>query len=193
MSTDRLHIENDAASPFVVQQGNALLIPYGKYAHPEGLQIVDRAAGEEMRANFKKAPIYPGHPDVPNRPDSNPSAPAVGWIDGITLANEGLYLPCRWNAEGAAAIRNAAYRFYSPFWECKKVAGGIRPVFLRSLGLTNNPRFEVPAIANDASDFSSQRSLKRREVLEAVAAQYPNADYGARFAIAMNRAPQLFK
>ena len=149
---------NDFAipSPFIVAQKNSLVIPFGKHPHPQGIQLFDRASAEQLRANFAPAPIYKGHVDVVGHPSFNPSSPAVGWVDGIAIENDGIRLAVRWGAEGRRAIENAEFRFYSPFWDCQKVPGGIRPVKLRSVALTNSPRIAVAAIANDAGVPSPQ-------------------------------------
>ena len=141
---------------FEVQQDGSFFVPFGKYSHEKGLQIFDKAAAEALQsaANslLTKAagiPIYAGHPDVKGRPDTNPAAPAYGWIDGIEIENDGAKFLHRLNKRGQEAVENADFRYYSPHWLLKKVAGGLSPVRLLSMGLTNNPRIPVPAIAND--------------------------------------------
>lgn len=150
---------------FDVQQGEKLTIPYGDYPHAKGLQKFDKASaerivgafnsiGSKIARLFTKAayPIYKGHPDVPGRPDTDPAAPAVGWVTGVTAENDGMSLDVKWGAEGQRCIENGEYRFYSPYWLMRPVAGGMQPVELLSVGLTNNPKINVPAIANDATD-----------------------------------------
>lgn len=146
---------------FEVKQGDALFIPFGEYPHPKGLQKFDRQSADFLAHAFNSlsgklsriftpgVPIYRGHPDVPGRPDSDPAAPAMGWVQDVVVAENGVSLPVKWNVDGATAIQNAHYRFYSPNWLLRAVKGGIQPVKLLSLGLTNNPRIPVPAIAND--------------------------------------------
>lgn len=147
---------------FNVQQGNKLFVPYGRYQHPKGMQIFDKESAEIMASVFNSlgakigrfftgagAPIYAGHPDVPGRADSNPAAPAFGWVEGITAENDGASFDVKWNPDGENAVGNAHFRFYSAHWNCRQVKGGIQPVQLLSIGLTNNPRIPVPAIAND--------------------------------------------
>ena len=156
---------------FDVQQDGKLFVPFGEYPHAKGLQKFDRASGEKMVAAFNSiaskvsrwltkagAPIYKGHPDVPGRPDSNPAAPAVGWVTKIAVENDGVSFDVKWGDEGKKAVENCEFRFYSPHWNCQRVAGGIQPVELLSIGLTNNPRINVPAIANDtaANDMTAK-------------------------------------
>jgi len=163
---------------FDVQQGDRLFVPYGRYQHPKGLQIFDRESAEAMIRAFNSvgakigrfltgagAPVYAGHPDVPGRADSNPAAPALGWIEGITAENDGASFAVKWNADGTNAVANAHYRFYSAHWNCRPVKGGIQPVQLLSIGLTNNPRIPVPAIANDDSTNQDTYQMKLTDIL----------------------------
>lgn len=147
---------------FALQQDGRLFVPYGNFPHPRGLQLFNQEAAAIMARVFNSlpakisrfftgagAPVYLGHPDVPGRPDSNPAAPAVGWIKGIAAENDGAYFDVDWNEDGQRAVTNKHFRFYSPNWNCRAVKGGIQPVQLLSIGLTNSPRIPVPAIAND--------------------------------------------
>lgn len=141
---------------FEVQQDGSFFVPFGRYSHEKGMQIFDKTAAEALQsaANslLTKAagiPIYAGHPDVKGRPDTNPAAPAYGWIDAIEIENDGAKFIHRLNKRGQEAVANADFRYYSPHWLLKKVVGGLSPVRLLSMGLTNNPRIPVPAIAND--------------------------------------------
>lgn len=163
-------VENDAvvldivnaqgeAAIFELQQDGSFFIPFGEYPHKKGLQIFDNAAAQEMRAFAKSMagrvlgmPLYIGHPDVPGRPDTNPAAPAVGWFTDISIENDGARFHTKLGPRGKEAVENAEFRFYSPNWACQRVAGGkLRPVRLKSMGLTNNPNIPVPAIANDST------------------------------------------
>jgi phage I-like protein len=146
----------DSAAVFQVAQGDSFFVPYGRYPHKVGLQIFDRASAEAMQAAANSTltraagiPVYIGHPDVPGRADSNPSAPAVGWIDSVEIGEDGATFRHRMNPRGQSAIANAEYRYYSPHWLLDKVPGGLSPRRLLSIGLTNNPLIPVPAIAND--------------------------------------------
>jgi phage I-like protein len=156
---------------FELQQQESLFIPYGNYPHKVGLQKFDAASGAQLVTAFNSiigkisrifspgVPIYRGHPDVPGRPDSDPSAPAVGWVDGITAENDGVRLGVKWNADGMEDIERARFRFYSPNWALRAVSGGLQPVRLLSVGLTNNPRIPVPAIANDETTTKENTTM----------------------------------
>lgn len=176
---DDLAIANaiDGEGIFEIQQREKLFVPFGEYPHPKGLQKFDRQSGELLATAFNSlpaklgriftpgVPIYRGHPDVPGRADSDPAAPAMGWVQGVTVENDGVNFAVKWNPDGEAAIGNAHFRFYSPNWLLRNVKGGIQPVKLLSIGLTNNPRIPVPAIANDDDSTNPPDDMKLTALL----------------------------
>lgn len=152
------------AAVFEIHQQAGLFVPYGDYPHEKGLQKFDRAAAESLKEAANSLlgrtvgiPIYAGHPDLPGRPDSNPAAPAYGWIADIEVSADGATFIPKWNKRGLEAIENAEFRFYSPYWLLKKVSGGLSPVRMKSMGLTNSPRIPVPAIANDQPENQPEK------------------------------------
>lgn len=161
---------------FELRQANSLFLPFGNFPHQAGLQKVDRASGEILRANFAthpNIPIFAGHPDVPGRADTNPSAPALGWVQAIEVLADGISVAVKWNEAGRKAITNANYRFYSPNWLLRKVSGGIQPVRLLSIGLTNNPLIPVRAISNDKPMIPKTISPADTTELDALRRQLP--------------------
>ena len=160
-------VNDQTPSLFILRQADSLFLPYGNFPHQQGLQKFDRASAAYVQANFAAAPnipAYAGHPDVPGRPDSNPSAPALGWVGGISIGNDGATLAMKWSPEGRRAIQGARYRFYLPYWDLRKVPGGIQPVKLRSIGLTNSPRIPVPSISNDDDQIAAQLASEKEEL-----------------------------
>lgn len=140
---------------------NGLFIPYGEYPHKKGLQKFTKASaeamvgawnslGEKVRRVFTGVPIYVGHPDVPELRQFYPDTKAYGWAEGISAENEGMRIPVKWTAAGKEMVENGHYKFYSPYWLLEKVAGGLSPKRLKSIGLTNNNNIPVPALANEA-------------------------------------------
>jgi phage I-like protein len=143
-----------------------LKVPYGDHPHALGLQRLDRAAAEELAANFRGfgarlgrlfggAPIYIGHPDDPRLANQFPDRKAYGWIMAIEARDDGLYLQPKWGAAGQDLLANAHYKWFSPFWGCRNdgLENGraiLRPVRLVSIGLTNTPNIEgIPPLANE--------------------------------------------
>lgn len=150
----------DGGRPFAILQHDGFLVPFGEFPHKQGLQIFDRAAAEEIVATHNSAlnrlakffgggsyPIYVGHPDLPGSKDTDKRA--YGWIENMRVTDEGLHLSAKWSDTGRELVENAHFKFYSPLWWTRKVKGGIRPVALKSMGLTNDPNIPVPALANE--------------------------------------------
>lgn len=152
----------DGGSPFAILQQDGFVIPYGEFPHKHGLQLFDKAAAEEMiaaqnsvfskiarwaRGDKHSYPVYIGHPDLPGSKDTDKRA--YGWIEEMSAENDGLHLKVKWSPAGRDLVENAHYKFYSPLWYFKKVRGGIKPVALKSMGLTNDPNIPVPALANE--------------------------------------------
>lgn len=161
----------DGGSPFAILQSDGFLIPYGEFPHKQGLQVFDRAAAEAMVANHNGVinkvvswargketsyPVYIGHPDLPGSKDTDKRA--YGWIEGMIAENDGLRLTVKWSDAGRELVENAHFKFYSPLWWTKPLKRGvIRPVALKSMGLTNDPNIPVPALANEADDDDTEQ------------------------------------
>jgi hypothetical protein len=153
----------DGGSPFAILQPDRFLVPFGEYPHKQGLQLFDRTAAEGIVAAHNSTiskivrhfgggtyPVYVGHPDLPGSKDADKRA--YGWIENLSVAENGLHLSVKWSDAGRELVENAHFKFYSPLWWTKKVKGGIRPVALKSMGLTNDPNIPVPALANEAEE-----------------------------------------
>lgn len=151
----------EGGSPFAILQPDGFLVPFGQYPHKQGLQIFDRPAAEGIVAAHNSTlsklvrhfgggsyPVYVGHPDLPGSKDADKRA--YGWIENLSVTDNGLHLSVKWSEAGRELVENAHFKFYSPLWWTKKVRGGIRPVALKSMGLTNDPNIPVPALANEA-------------------------------------------
>lgn len=162
---------SEGGSPFAILQADGFLVPFGQYPHKQGLQIFDREAANAIVDEHNSAlnrllkhfggasyPIYVGHPDLPGSKDTDKRA--YGWIENMRVTDEGLHLSAKWSEAGRELVENAHFKFYSPLWWTKKVKGGIRPVSLKSMGLTNDPNIPVPALANEyeeAGDGSQEK------------------------------------
>jgi hypothetical protein len=175
----------EGGSPFAILQDNSFVIPYGDFPHKQGLQKFDRVAANEMVATHsgmlnklmswargEKAsyPVYVGHPDLPGSKDADKRA--YGWIENMSAEDDGLHLDVKWSDEGRKLVENAHFKFYSPLWWTKKVKGGIRPVGLKSMGLTNDPNIPVPALANETAteDLEKEEPRQEEEMMQEVPA-----------------------
>jgi len=152
------------ASPFVVLQGNRIqLSPYGDFPHDAGKQRLTQKEAETIVANFNVEriaqgdkfgglPFFVGHPDVPAFADRFKDTRAFGWIMGLEAASDGLYANVKWNSEGERLIKDAVFKFVSPTWYIQRGGDGLlRPVKLKSVGLTNTPNIPVAPLANEQS------------------------------------------
>jgi hypothetical protein len=154
------------ANAFTLLQEEWLqLSPYGDFPHARGVQRVDRAAAEAMVAQFNSfsgragrlfggVPFYAGHPDLPGA-NELADRKAYGWIVELAAREDGLHGRVKWSDAGLELLRNAHYKFLSPFWEAKEIAAEngrkiYRPTALISAGLTNQPNIPVKPLANEA-------------------------------------------
>lgn len=158
----------------VLQEEWLQLSPYGDYPHARGVQRIDRAAAEAMVAQFDSftgragrlfggVPFYAGHPDLPGASELA-DRKAYGWVVELAAREDGLYGRVKWSDAGLDLLRNAHYRFLSPFWEAKEIAVEAgrriyRPVTLLSVGLTNQPNIPVKPLANETTPLPAERDL----------------------------------
>lgn len=122
-----------------------VLSPYGRWKHPQGMQMVDAEAANRMGKAFgkmfgRRVPIYVGHPD------DNPSMPckAVGRVKGICGTEGGIAIIAEYYDP---KIRDSFLRSdgtaLSPRWQMERLPDGeYRPVKLISVGVTRNPNIK---------------------------------------------------
>lgn len=155
---------------FTLQQEDWLqLTPIGEFPHEAGVQRVDKAAVDEMVANFNSLrsrfsrrfgglPFYIGHPDVPAFANKFPDRKAYGWVMDLEARADGLHGKVKWSEAGKELVANAHYKFFSPYWGAKEIGmeniGGrrtkvFRPIELVSVGLTNEPNIPVLPLSNE--------------------------------------------
>jgi hypothetical protein len=176
---------------FAVLQGDSFFVPYGNYPHKQGLQKLDRKAADAMAANHgglmakfarlvtggsARYPVYIGHPDLPGSKDTDKRAYA--WIENVVPEETGVRFPVKWSEPGQQLVANGHFRFYSPLWWTKKIQGGVMPVSLKSMGLTNDPNIPVPALANETPEIETQdlQTQDTREEEESFETETPMKD-----------------
>jgi hypothetical protein len=139
------------------------LSPYGDFPHTRGLQRVDRAAAETMVVQFNSlrarlgrlfggAPFFVGHPDLPSAHELS-DRKAYGWVMQLQAREDGLYGQVKWSEAGLELLKNAHYKYLSPYWEGKQIGTEsgkpvFRPFAFLSVGLTNTPNIPVKPLAN---------------------------------------------
>lgn len=162
--------EEPAALPneFTLLQDDWLqLSPYGDFPHARGLQRVDRAAADGMVAQFHSfrgrlgrlfggVPFYVGHPDLAGAGEGI-DRKAYGWIMELAARDDGFYGRVKWSEAGLDLLRNAHFKFLSPYWEAREIAHEqgrriYRPAALISAGLTNQPNIPVRPLANETEE-----------------------------------------
>ena len=134
------------------------------------VQVIDRAAGELMVANFgtltdklrylfQGLPIYEGHPDDPGWLAKNPGAKetAVGRLKELQVREDGVWGRGVFNSAGVDMLTGEApkYSAQSPNFRVIPVAKGsdrVRPYCIISLGLTNRPNISDNAISLNTGD-----------------------------------------
>lgn len=93
------------------------------------------------------------------------SAPAIGWIYDMVLEGTAIYGIVRWTDEGAAILRAKQYKYYSPAYLCEKQTNAI--VGIVSVGLTNVPNLDVPALNNQDTGTEGE-TMERKIVINAL-------------------------
>ena len=101
---------------------------------------------------FGGLPFYVGHPDLPTSSELV-DRKAYGWIMALEAREDGLYGQVKWSDAGAELLRNAHFKYLSPYWEAREIASEngrriFRPIVLLSAGLTNQPNIPVRPLAN---------------------------------------------
>lgn len=123
-----------------------LSMDYGEYPHPDGyIQVFDRQAAlaiiNAIAVEKQSDPDWPGirvsigHPGHPGFKETDDAAHA--WCLNAVASDSGITFQPEWDEEDGAKLRKK-YRWFSPEWLCKKIAGNrVRPFVVTALGLTN--------------------------------------------------------
>lgn len=124
---------------------------------------------------FAGAPMFVGHPDVPQFSNQFPDRKAYGWIMELEARPDGLYGKMKWSAAGMELLQNGHYKFLSPYWEARQIGSEngqpvFEPLSLISAGLTNEPNLPVNPLAN----IRSAKALQLANINEAIAEALAN-------------------
>lgn len=139
--------------PETVQPGETLpavqLCPFGNFPGEKSMQVCDRAAFEQLiadwRANGAKEILMDfEHQSEVERIDSDTRAAA--WISNLAIDDErGLVGDVKFTDQGAEAVSNRRLRFLSCTWYTDKAG---RPTKMTTVALTNKPNIPVAPILN---------------------------------------------
>lgn len=146
-------MKNNEQLPETVQPGETLpavqLCPFGNFPGEKTMQVCDRAAFEQLiadwRANGAKEILMDfEHQSEVERIDSNTTAAA--WISNLAIDDErGLVGDVKFTDQGAEAVSNRRLRFLSCTWYTDKAG---RPTKMTTVALTNKPNIPVAPILN---------------------------------------------
>ena len=146
-------MNNPEQIPETVQPGETLaavqLCPFGNFPGEKTMQVCDRAAFEQLiadwRANGSKEILMDfEHQSEVERLDSDTRAAA--WISNLAVDDErGLVGDVKFTDQGAEAVSNRRLRFLSCTWYTDKAG---RPTKMTTVALTNKPNIPVAPILN---------------------------------------------
>jgi hypothetical protein len=175
----------EIGQPVSIESMSEIAFPFGTSAHIAGTRFLDAKGAIEIIESFKQLgrqtrtgfiapmlPLYVGHPDVPGRKESNPNAPAVGWIIALHMSGEKLVAQLKLGPEGERAIKERCYALAEPLWVVRPAVGGVEVFQLVSVGLVNQATHIAPPAANSAplrSHTPASAEVRRAKIREVVA------------------------
>lgn len=163
---------------------NTMEIPTDQGPVPEWVQLIPAGAviGRDGRswnnsqpdgivAAFvvlaRDLPIDIEHATELKGPRGNP-APAVGWIQELTVRNGEIWGRAEWNEQGKSLVGERAYRYLSPVIVYDRASGRI--VGVTSVGLTNQPNLRLPALNSEqGGDPTNKEDIMLKALLAALA------------------------
>ena len=146
-------MKNNEQLPETVQPGETLpavqLCPFGNFPGEKTMQVCDRAAFEQLIADWKANGAKEilmdfEHQSEVEKIDSNTTAAA--WISNLSIDDDrGLVGDVKFTDQGAEAVSNRRLRFLSCTWYTDKAG---RPTKMTTVALTNKPNIPVAPILN---------------------------------------------
>ena len=89
---------------------------------------------------------YDHQPELAVASGAGGTAPASGWVKAMRVSDQGIHVTVEWTPKAAAALAAREYRYISPSFQFDKVSGDVTR--LNNIALTNNPNFDLPALAH---------------------------------------------
>lgn len=94
------------------------------------------------------------------------SAPAYGWITELKNDNGVLMGKVEWTPKGEETNKNREYRYYSPAYRLSLPDRRIE--FVKSIGLTNSPNLELPALNSEKKETGGEELIIPASILVAL-------------------------
>ncbi|MBA5235280.1 peptidase [Pectobacterium aroidearum] len=129
------------------------VIPAGQFTGRDGRVWVNTNPAGVITASFRypKLPIDIEHATELKGPKGD-EAPAHGWIDELRQRADGsIEAHVEWTSDGEAIIRGKKYLYYSPAFFFTADGQVTR---LSSVGLTNKPNLDLPALNSENTDMT---------------------------------------
>jgi len=112
---------------------------------------------DAFEENSAELPIDIEHATELKAPNGDP-APAVGWIKGLELREEGaIWALVEWTQHGLWLVRDKEYKYLSPVFTYDSKTGSITQLF--SAGLTNQPNLKLTALNRREENHGDDMSL----------------------------------
>ena len=149
--------------------GTVMVVPYADVPidlpRVKGVQRLGKQTAEalvnrwntltgKLARMLKPAAVYVGHPDSKHFANQgHTDSGAYAWIKRIEAGADALLIYPEWEEPGRTLLANKTYRWFSPFFAGVKagVENGVQiyePMWLKSVGLTNEPNWPVEPLVN---------------------------------------------
>ncbi|PNK59458.1 phage protease [Psychrobacter sp. FDAARGOS_221] len=136
------------------------LIPIGKFSGRDG-----RSWNNSDPEAVIKNTTLPFILDIDHASETTPNTEASGWITQLKIENNHILGLLELNGLGKQVIADKRYKFYSPAFNVTK--DGVVHA-LASVGLTNKPNLNVPALNNATTNPTQKDTPMDPELLKAL-------------------------
>lgn len=91
-------------------------------------------------------------------------AKSAGWVkpSSLAISDAGITGDVEWTATAAAALAAREYRYHSPYFMVNKATRRISR--LVNAGLTNSPNLDLPALASQEPDLTTQEGIPMKTI-----------------------------
>ncbi len=104
--------------------------------------------------------------DIDHASELTTNTVASGWFEELKVKNNQILARLELNSMGQQAINDKQYKFYSPAFVVAK--GSNKIIKIKSVGLTNQPNLDVPALNNEGNKSTQTNQEQPMEQLLAL-------------------------